>query len=159
MRVRDTRRWALVLWILLGLFCLRVAGQMVVVMYAPHFLPPMDEWYSGLIPYGPLLAAQIFIIFVYTKICADFTRGSGFFVQPRPIFARGVLLFGYLYLASMLMRYVIRMSLYPDERWFGGCIPIVFHWVLASFVITFGLYHRGQQLSKTSASHSATLTI
>ncbi|MEW6246549.1 MAG: hypothetical protein AB1555_07555 [Nitrospirota bacterium] len=27
-------------------------------------------------------------------------------------------------------------------RWFGGAIPIVFHWVLACSVIAFGHYHR-----------------
>ena len=159
MIVGSARRMAPILWLLLGLFCLRVGGQIVVALFAPPFLPPMDEWYSGLIPYGPLLVAQFIIIVLYGKICIDFTRGEGFFVRPRPVFGRGVLMFGYVYFASMVVRYVVRMSLYPDERWLGGCIPIVFHWVLASFVITFGLYHRAQQLSKTSASHSATLTI
>src|SRR5262245_15493014 len=41
----------------------------------------------------------------------------------------------------MVIRYVIRMSLYPHERWAGGSIPIFFHWVLASFVIVLGRYH------------------
>jgi len=29
----------------------------------------------------------------------------------------------------------LRMSLYPDQRWFGGTIPIVFHCVLATFIL------------------------
>lgn len=132
------------LWTLLGLFCLRVLGQLAVVIYAPSFLPPMDEWYSGLIPYGPLLVAQILIIGVYGKICIHFTRGSGFFVRPRPFFANGVRYFGYAYFAAMVFRYIIRMTIYPDERWFGGCIPIVFHWVLASFLIVFAHHHRSR---------------
>jgi hypothetical protein len=41
----------------------------------------------------------------------------------------------------MVIRYVVRMVLFPEERWFGGCIPIVFHWVLAAFLIVFALYH------------------
>jgi hypothetical protein len=36
----------------------------------------------------------------------------------------------------------IRMNLYPDQRWIGGCIPIFFHWVLASFILISGKYHR-----------------
>ena len=71
-------------------------------------------------------------------------QGDGFFVQVRPLFGRGVRWFGYVYLAAMVLRYIIHMSLYPEARWFGGAIPIVFHWVLASFIIAFGEYHRGQ---------------
>jgi len=75
-------------------------------------------------------------------VCLDFTHGEGFFVRSRPVFGRSVLIFGYLYLAAMIVRYVIRMNLYPEVRWFGGTIPILFHWVLASFIIVFGQYHR-----------------
>ena len=42
----------------------------------------------------------------------------------------------------MVIRYVIRMALYPPERWIGGSIPIVFHWVLAAFILVVGRYHR-----------------
>jgi hypothetical protein len=41
----------------------------------------------------------------------------------------------------MVIRYVIRMNLYPDERWFGGTIPIIFHCVLATFILLVGHYH------------------
>jgi hypothetical protein len=36
------------------------------------------------------------------------------------------------------------MSLYPEAHWFGGTIPIFFHWVLASFIIASGQYHGGR---------------
>src|SRR6185437_16031047 len=49
--------------------------------------------------------------------------------------------FGWLYLGVMIIRYVIRMRLYPRERWTGGSIPIFFHWVLASFLLVLGHYH------------------
>jgi hypothetical protein len=29
----------------------------------------------------------------------------------------------------------------PDQRWFGGTIPIVFHWVLAAFLLVYGVYN------------------
>jgi hypothetical protein len=38
------------------------------------------------------------------KICADFTRRRGFFVQPRRFFAGPWLWFGWVYLAVMLVR-------------------------------------------------------
>lgn len=138
---------ALLLWILLFAFCLRVVGQALVAFWDVNWLPPMEAWYSGLLPYPYLLPSQVLIIALYGKVCVDFTRGEGIFVQPRPMFGRGVLAFGYVYLAAMVLRYVIRMSLYPEARWFGGTIPIVFHWVLAAFIIVFGRYHRERMRS------------
>ncbi len=134
-------RYAAWLWLLLGLFCLRVGGQLWVALVPVSFLPPMEEWYSGLLPYGPLLVAQILIILLYGKVCLDFTRGRGYFVAPQRRLGIGLLVFGSLYLAAMILRYVIRMSLYPDERWTGGSIPIFFHWILASFLLLVGQYH------------------
>ncbi len=133
---------ALLLWTLLVAFCLRVLGQALVAFWDVNWLPPMEAWYSGLLPYPYLLPSQVLIIALYGKVCVDFTKGEGIFVQPRPMFGRGVLVFGYVYLAAMVLRYVIRMSLYPEARWFGGTIPIFFHWVLAAFIIFFGRYHR-----------------
>ena len=84
------------------------------------------------------------IIAVYAKVCFDFTRGCGWFVRTRPAFGRGVLYFGYVYFAGMIVRYGLQMILRPETRWLGGTIPIVFHLVLAGFVILFGLWHRAR---------------
>ncbi len=102
----------------------------------------MEEWYSGLLPYPLLLPAQILIILLYGKICVDFMRGRGFFVAPRRRLGTGLLIFGSVYLAVMIIRYALRMSLYPAERWTGGSIPIFLHWVLATFLLLVGGYHR-----------------
>lgn len=101
----------------------------------------MEEWMSGLLPYQELLTSQILIIVLYGKICFDFARGRGFFVAPRRRLGTGLVIFGSLYLGVMILRYVIRMSLYPHERWMGGCIPIFFHWILSSFILVLGSYH------------------
>ena len=50
---------------------------------------------------------------------------------------------GSVYFTVMVIRYGIRMSLYPLERWAGGSIPVFFHWVLAAFILVLGAYHRG----------------
>ena len=52
-----------------------------------------------------------------------------------------VLWFSYLYFGGMVLRYVIWMWRRPDQRWFGGTIPIIFHCVVAAFLFTFGTYH------------------
>ena len=101
----------------------------------------MEEWFSGLLPYPELLTSQILIILLYGKVCLDFARGYGYFVTPRPHLGINLLKFGWLYLGVMIIRYVIRMALYPHERWTGGSIPIFFHWVLASFLLVLGHYH------------------
>jgi hypothetical protein len=120
------------LWTLLGLFVLRVLGQALVAFAGVQFLPPMQAWYSGLMPYEFLLPAQILLIVLMTWICIDFTRRRGPFHAPRRLFAVYWLWFGWLYLAVMLGRFV----------WFGLSIPVVFHWVLAAFMIAVGLSHR-----------------
>jgi len=136
------QRLAPLLWALLALFVLRVTSQTLVAFFDVDFLPPMQEWYSGLLPYEYLLPSQVAIIGLMTKICLEFTRGRGFFVEPGRFFSVYWLYFGYLYLAIMIARYPIQMALHPEARWFGGTIPIFFHWVLAAFVISVGLYHR-----------------
>jgi hypothetical protein len=135
------RRYFWTLVALLFLFCLRVLGQILVVFLHVSFLPPMEEWMSGLVPYPELLTAQILIIALYGKVCIDFFHGRGFFFAPRRPLGTCLLIFGSLYFGVMVIRYTIRMGLYPNERWTGGCIPIFFHWVLASFILVLGSYH------------------
>lgn len=108
-------------------------GQALVAFLDVQFLPPMDAWYSGLMPYEYLLPSQIVLIAVMTKICIDFTREHGFFYEPKRFLATAWLWFGYLYLGAMIARALFLWD-HP--------IPIVFHWVLAAFVITVGLSHR-----------------
>jgi len=129
------------LWVLLSFFILRVLGQLLVAIGWGGFLPPMHQWYSGLLPYRYLLPVQILIIVLYGKVCLSFARGQGFLVAPRRKTGRGLLLFGTVYFAGMLMRYPFTMVLYPERRWTGGLIPIVFHLVLSAFILLLGRYH------------------
>ncbi len=147
---------AAVLWGLLLFFVLRVLGQLLVALGRVSFLPPMEEWFSGVLPYPALLLSQAVIIFVCAKVCIDFTRGRGYFVVPRQRLGSGLLWFGSVYLAVMVIRYVLRMSLYPQERWTGGSIPIFFHWVLAGFLLTVGQYHwaRTREVARQRRIHS-----
>jgi hypothetical protein len=140
--VRAASRYARWLWLLLFLFCLRVLGQVLVAFWQVPFLPPMAEWYSGLLAYPWLLSSQLLIIVLYGMVCVDFTRGTGYFVEPSARFGRTLLIFGSVYLGAMVLRYIIRMAFSPDQRWFGGTIPIFFHWLLASFILLVGRYHR-----------------
>ncbi len=141
---QSSQRLAPLLWLLTAAFVARVAGQMLVVFGHVTWLPSMGEWMSGLMPYRYLFPSQLLIIAVCLRVCLDFTRGQGWFVESRSLFARGVLYFGYIYFGGMIVHYVVQMILRPETRWFGGTIPIVFHLVLATFLIAFGRWHRAR---------------
>jgi hypothetical protein len=117
----------------LALFVLRVLGQALVAFFDVSFLPSMPHWYSGLMRYEYLLPSQLLLIALMTRICLDFTRRRGLFFEPNKFLATAWLWFGYAYLAAMIARAVLLWD---------HAIPIVFHWVLALFVITVGLSHR-----------------
>jgi hypothetical protein len=48
----EITRTAKILWVLMALFCLRVLGQVAVELLHVRFLPPSEEWFSGMIPSG-----------------------------------------------------------------------------------------------------------
>jgi hypothetical protein len=119
----------------------RVAGQLLVYLYAPRWLPPMDHWQSGLLPYPVLLASQFVVLTFMVLICRDFARGQGFLVAPHPRGGVFSVWFAYVYFAGMVVRYIVTMIRRPERRWFGsGTIPIVFHSIMAAFLWTWGRY-------------------
>lgn len=140
MVLKDPAPYAVVLAIFTVLLYGRVIGQLIVVFFAPRWLPPMEQWQSGLLPYPLLLLGQVVVLTLMTLISLHFARGHGFFVEAHPkggLFSLG---FSSLYFAGMVVRYVVRMRRHPDQRWFGGTIPIIFHSFVAFFLWTWGLY-------------------
>jgi hypothetical protein len=127
------------LWLFSALFLLRVAGQLYVRTRRPAWLPPTEEW--NLTPYRLLLPAQVAILGVMAWLDVAFTLGEGAPVEPRPWLGEALLAFSYVYASAMALRYIVRMVRRPGERWFGGTIPIVFHFVLASYIYVLGSYH------------------
>jgi hypothetical protein len=127
------------LWLFSSLFLMRVVGQLYVRLRRPTWLPPTEEW--NLSPYRLLLPAQVAILGLMTWIDISFSLGRGPPVEPHPRLGEGLLVFAYVYAAVMAVRYVIRMVRRPTERWFGGSIPIVFHFVLAAYLYVFGSFH------------------
>jgi hypothetical protein len=137
-----TRPYAALLGLLAALFLLRVVGQALVAFFGTPGLPPMGEWYSGLLPYPLLLPVQVIILALLAWVCADFARGHGYWVRPRPGLGRWLQRASYVYAGAMLVRYVVTMAVHPERRWLGtGTIPIVFHWVLAAYLFTLGRFH------------------
>jgi hypothetical protein len=124
---------AQLLWVLLGLFALRVAGQLFVVSGRAPFLPPMDAWQSGLLPYPLLLASQAIILVLFAIVCLQFSRGRGYFVRPHHWLGTPLWGFGCLYALAMIVRYGILQI---------DIIPVIFHLVLATFLLVLAHHHR-----------------
>jgi hypothetical protein len=99
----------------------------------------MHEW--NLMPYRALLPIQLAILAVMGVIEVGLFRESGPLAGREQWLGRFLLGFSVVYAAAMAVRYVVRMRRRPEARWFGGTIPIVFHVVLAAFVLTWGRYH------------------
>jgi hypothetical protein len=127
--------------ILTLLFALRILGQALVVFFSVGWLPATEHWFSGLIRYPILLGIQLVMLAVMIKIASDIGRGRGFFAKPRPGRSRLLVACGIFYAVSMVLRYALTMTYRPEMRWFGGIIPIFFHFVLAAFVYTWGKFH------------------
>ena len=130
-----------ILALLTFLFALRVLGQALVAFLSVGWLPSMEQWFSGLIPYPALLLIQFVMLVFMVKISTDIWRGAGFFARPRPRGSRFLINVSAVYAGAMALRYVLTMILRPEMRWFGATIPIVFHFVLAGFIYVLGRYH------------------
>jgi hypothetical protein len=147
----DPRATAVALGFLQVLFMLRVTGQLLVVSgRGPRWLPPMRAWQSGLLPYQVLLASQLLIAAVMTFVASSLWFRRRVVPASGANIGRSLLWFSYAYAGGMLARYVIRMAHRPDQRWFGGTIPIAFHLVLAGWLFVFGRHVRGTQTHRSS---------
>ena len=131
---------AVLLWLLLAAFALRVAGQLVVVIAAPRWLPPMEQWFSGVLAYPILLAVQVVMLVAMAVVALGVGAGWPLAISSGPGYGRALAAGAYAYAAVMVARYAVRMARRHDQRWFGGTIPIAFHFVLAAGLFVLGSY-------------------
>jgi hypothetical protein len=90
------------------------------------------------------LLAQILILMFMSLVTYDAFRKNGIWFVRRSRTKRVLRRVAYLYMAALGLRYVLSMVLVPDLRWFGQTIPIVFHFVLASYILVLGSRSRRQ---------------
>ena len=106
-----------VLVVLTILFLMRVSGQLLVLARRPRWLPQMTDW--NLMPYPLLLPRAL---------------------QGSELPGVGGVALSFVYWTALAIRYAVRMARRPEQRWFGGTVPIVFHCVLAAFLFVLGSY-------------------
>jgi len=136
----DPRAAGAVLLLFTLLFLGRVSAQVAVALYEPAWLPAMSQW--NLLSYRYLLPIQLVFLAVMGIVSVAFLRRTdGVLTEPRAGVGAAVVALSGIYAGAMAVRYALRMSRRPGQRWFGGTIPIVFHWVLAAFLLVFGVYN------------------
>ncbi|RLA45036.1 MAG: hypothetical protein DRR06_08215 [Gammaproteobacteria bacterium] len=129
---------AAILWILLALFCFRVAAQLIQFYYPTSLLPPFESWHSEKVPYGILVLAQLVIIYFCLRTAYGVYRGTTNRNRTRGII---LLALGGLYFATMVVRVSLGLTVFSDNRWFSNHIPTFFHFVLATFILMTSSYH------------------
>jgi len=110
-----------------------------VMLWRPRWLPPPQQWFSGLIPYPYLLGFQVLFLVLMTMMILGLGPGVGLFGPPSPGFSRFCIAFSIPYYGFMIYRWVFRVLRNPSRRWYDTLIPIVFHCVLATFLLMYGL--------------------
>ena len=130
--------YATVMAALLVLFLARVFGQVLAATVAPSWLPPMGRWYSGLMPYRYLLPAQIVFVVLMTALTISVANESAPLGGAAPAAGTRIVWASYVYALGMVVR-AIRYVVAPPERR-GVLIPIIFHFVLAGFLFTYGRF-------------------
>lgn len=134
----SNRGRLMVLWACTFLFLLRVVGQLEVLLVAPSWLPPMNDWYSGLIPYPMLVPVQIAILMLMSALVMREMqagrRALSEFGDGMPWVRR----FAFAYFVVMWMRLMLQLLRGADDVIAAGGIPVAFHWVLALFLLVLG---------------------
>lgn len=134
----SSRQAAALLWGCAALFAARVIGQLETVLLEPHWLPTMDAWYSGLLPYPLLLPIQIGILMLMAVVAWNPRVQGGRFAQDHPRAAAALRTFACIYFVVMAARLAANISMNGADFWSEGAIPVAFHWVLALFILVSG---------------------
>lgn len=129
------RERSVVLWTCIGLFYLRVIGQLEVLLVAPPWLPDMDGWYSGLIPYPILVPVQIGILMLMPILVMRDTQRRRCASGDGMPWVRRIAI---AYFVVMMVRLMLQFARGAENVIDAGGIPVAFHWVLALFLLVLG---------------------
>jgi hypothetical protein len=126
---------ATLLWVCTAFFAARVIGQFEALLVAPAWIPDMDAWYSGLMPYYLLLPMQIAMLMAMAVVARDQRVRDGRFARRNPRAADALRIFAGVYFVVMAIRLAVNINENGADFWREGAIPVAFHWVLALFVL------------------------
>jgi len=104
---RGGREVAVLLWSCVALFGARVVGQFEALVASPPWLPDMDAWYSGLLPYYLLLPVQIALLMIMAVVAWNRRVRTGRFALSRPGVARVLRILATVYFLAMVVRLLV----------------------------------------------------
>ena len=125
-------RRAFVLVVLMVAFAGRVIVQLVQLVHPVTWLPSFEQWQSGTLPYAVLLAGQLAILGAQFHIIRSVRAGHGVLGNRSH---RAVRAFACTYLAVMVGRFLIGLTVAGPGSWFDARLPTAFHLLLATFLL------------------------
>ena len=120
--VRRATGTAALLWACAALFASRVVGQLEALLVAPAWLPDMDAWYSGLMPYPVLLPAQIAILMLMAVVAWNRRVRGGQFARANPRAAEALRILAVVYFAVMAIRLAVNINENGADFWRVSCL-------------------------------------
>jgi hypothetical protein len=114
-------------------------------LVAPAWLPDIDAWHSGSLPYPVLLPAQIAVLMLMAVVAWNPRVRGRQFASSHPRAAGALRLVGCAYFLVMAARLVLNILENGAQFWREGAIPVAFNWVLALFVLVAGRRMPAQQ--------------
>ena len=129
---------AALLWGCAALFASRVVGQLEALLVAPAWLPDMDAWYSGLMPYLCCCRHRSRFSCSWPSSRGIGVFAVGQFARANPRAAEALRILAVIYFAVMAIRLAVNVHENGADFWREGAIPVAFHWVLALFILVSG---------------------
>jgi hypothetical protein len=126
------------MWLLTGLFFLRVAGQAVQRVLDLPWLPRFEQFQGSNLSYGVLLASQLLLLLLMAWMSLQAAPGR---LRRRPSLGAALRIGGWVYFAGSLLRLAVGISWPEAHPWFRAWIPGFFHLVLAAFMLQVACYH------------------
>lgn len=124
--------------IIFYLFSFRVLAQFIQKFWNVTFLPPFEAWQNGTIPYWLLFIFQILIIIFFLGIITNIKQNNLILKKKRGIIFISL---GLIYLFIMIFRLITGLTFAQGHPWFDALLPTLFHFILSSFVILFGIFN------------------
>ena len=138
MNSQPSQRYAPWLWLLLGLFVMRVLAQPLALLVDTPLLPRFESWHSGVLPYPVLVLTQLIIVPWLARTSRAFASGA---VVPNARIGKAAIVLGSVYFVAMAARLLLGATVLADQRWFASPLPTVFHLALAAFLLLYGHFH------------------
>ena len=140
-----SQNYAKWLWLCAGLFAIRVIAQAISLVFSSEFLPNIESWHSGVLPYPPLLTTQLLILFWLVRTARKISLNS---LRPRQRIGIIAIIFASLYFIIILLRLILGLTILSEHRWFASYLPAFFHLALAGYLFLYGHFHFRYGLKK-----------